>query len=159
MTKNPRMAPIMVAPHSPAALINTFVIVILLFILIHKIYRSYPIKYGRYKYLIEDKKAWTTLTVIHAHIYFVSDLFYIMCIVMAKLVHSISYKRVYFNFVSSKLFQFLITVRCVIAQLLFNADKLVVLSHTIGTTHRTRLDLTRVSSYGNISNRCILGFT
>ena len=37
-----------------AALINTFVIVILLFILILKIYRSYPIKYVRCRYIIED---------------------------------------------------------------------------------------------------------
>ena len=57
------------------------------------------------------------------------------------------------------LFQLLITVRCVITQLLFNADKLVVLGHTVGTTHRTRLNLTRVGCYGNIGNCSILGFT
>ena len=68
-------------------------------------------------------------------------------------------KLFYFNFLSSKLFQLLITVSCAIAQLLFDADKLVVLSHTVGTTHRTRLNLTRVSCYGNISNCSILGFT
>ena len=58
----------------------------------------------------------------------------LMCIVMVKLF--------YFNFLSSKLFQLLITVNCAIAQLLFNADKLVVLGHTVGTAHRTRLNLT-----------------
>lgn len=68
-------------------------------------------------------------------------------------------KLVFPNFISSFLFQLLITVRCVITQLLFDADKLVVLSHTIGTAHRTRLNLTRVCCYGNISNCCILGFT
>ena len=50
-------------------------------------------------------------------------------------------KLVHINFISSLLFQLLVTVRCVIAQLLFNADKLVLLSHTVGTAHRTRLDL------------------
>ena len=68
-------------------------------------------------------------------------------------------KLMHFNFVYSFLFQLLVTVRCVIAQLLFNADKLVVLSHTVGTAHRTRLNLTRVSCYGNIGNRSVLGFT
>ena len=68
-------------------------------------------------------------------------------------------KLMHFNFVYSFLFQFLITVSCIIAQLLFDADKLVVLSHTVGTTHRTRLNLTGVSCYGYISNRSILGFT
>ena len=68
-------------------------------------------------------------------------------------------KLMHFNFVYSFLFQFLITVSCIIAQLLFDADKLVVLSHTVGTAHRTRLNLTRVSCYGNISNCSILGFT
>ena len=48
-------------------------------------------------------------------------------------------KLMHFNFVYSFLFQFLITVSCIIAQLLFDADKLVVLSHTVGTAHRTRL--------------------
>ena len=83
--------------------------------------------------MIEDKKAWTTLTVIHAHLF--SYLIYsiLLCPVMVKLMH--------FNFVYSFLFQFLITVSCVITQLLFDADKLVVLSHTVGTAHRTRLDL------------------
>ena len=38
-------------------------------------------------------------------------------------------KLMHFNFVYSFLFQFLITVSCIIAQLLFDADKLVVLSH------------------------------
>ena len=47
-------------------------------------------------------------------------------------------KLMHFNFVYSFLFQFLITVRCVIAQLLFDADKLVVLSHTVGTAPRRR---------------------
>lgn len=68
-------------------------------------------------------------------------------------------KLVFSNFISSFLFQPLITISCVIAQLLFDADKLVVLSHTVGTTHRTRLNLTGVSCYGNISNCCLLGFT
>ena len=68
-------------------------------------------------------------------------------------------KLVHINFISSLLFQLLVTVRCVIAQLLFDADKLVVLSHTVGTAHRTRLNLTGVSCYGNIGNRCVLGFT
>lgn len=68
-------------------------------------------------------------------------------------------KLVFSNFISSLLFQLLITVNCVIAQLLFDADKLVVLSHAVGTTHRTRLNLTRVCCYGNICNCCILGFT
>ena len=68
-------------------------------------------------------------------------------------------KLVFSNFISSFLFQLLITVSCAIAQLLFDADKLVVLSHTVGTAHRTRLNLTGVCCYGNISNCCILGFT
>lgn len=68
-------------------------------------------------------------------------------------------KLVFSNFISSLLFQLLITISCAIAQLLFDADKLVVLSHTVGTAHRTRLNLTRVCCYGNISNCCILGFT
>ena len=68
-------------------------------------------------------------------------------------------KLVFSNFISSLLFQLRITVSCAIAQLLFNADKLVVLSHTVGTAHRTCLNLTRVCCYGNISNCCILGFT
>ena len=68
-------------------------------------------------------------------------------------------KLVFSNFISSFLFQLLITVRCVITQLLFDADKLVVLSHTVSTTHRTCLNLTRVGCYGNISNCSILGFT
>ena len=68
-------------------------------------------------------------------------------------------KLMHFNFVYSFLFQFLITVSCIIAQLLFDADKLVVLSHTVGTAHRTRLNLTRVCCYGNIGNRSVLGFT
>ena len=58
-------------------------------------------------------------------------------------------KLVFSNFISSFLFQLLITVRCVITQLLFDADKLVVLSHTVSTTHRTCLNLTRVCCYGN----------
>ena len=68
-------------------------------------------------------------------------------------------KLVFSNFISSFLFQLLITVRCAIAQLLFDADKLVVLGHTVGTAHRTCFDLTGVSCYGNISNCSILGFT
>ena len=68
-------------------------------------------------------------------------------------------KLMHFNFVYSFLFQFLITVSCIIAQLLFDADKLVVLSHTVGTAHRTRLNLTRVCCYGNIGNRSVLSFT
>ena len=68
-------------------------------------------------------------------------------------------KLVFSNFISSFLFQLLITVRCVITQLLFDADKLVVLSHTVGTAHRTRLNLTRVCCYSNIGNRSVLGFT
>lgn len=68
-------------------------------------------------------------------------------------------KLVFSNFISSLLFQLRITVSCAIAQLLFDADKLVVLSHTVGTAHRTCLNLTRVCCYGNISNCCILGFT
>ena len=51
-------------------------------------------------------------------------------------------KLVFSNFTSSFLFQLRITVSCAIAQLLFDADKLVVLSHTVGTAHRTCLNLT-----------------
>ena len=40
-------------------------------------------------------------------------------------------KLMHFNFVYSFLFQLLVTVRCVIAQLLFDADKLVVLSRNL----------------------------
>jgi chromate transport protein ChrA len=43
--------------------------------------------------------------------------------------------------------------------LLFDTDKLVVLCHTVGTAHRTGLNLTRVCSNSNISDCCILCFT
>ena len=55
-------------------------------------------------------------------------------------------KLVFSNFISSFLFQLRITVSCAIAQLLFDADKLVVLGHTVGTAHRTSLVATAISA-------------
>ena len=57
------------------------------------------------------------------------------------------------------LFQFFITVSSVLSQLLLDTDKLVVLCHTVGTAHRTCLDLTRVGCHSDIGDCRILCFT
>ena len=64
---------------------------------------------------------------------FVSDLFYLIVFCHGE-IDALQF-RIFIPISIS------LTVRCVIAQLLFDADKLVVLSHTVGTAHRTRLDL------------------
>ena len=43
---------------------------------------------------------------------------------------------------TSLLFQLLVTVLCGAAEFLFDANELVVLGHSVGTAHRTCLDLT-----------------
>jgi hypothetical protein len=48
-------------------------------------------------------------------------------------------------------------VACDVAQVFFDAQQLVVLCHTVGTGHRTCLDLQRVGTDGDIGNRRIFG--
>ena len=73
-------------------------------------------------------------------------------------------KLVFSNFISSFLFQLLITISCVIAQLLFNADKLVVLSHSedrllfyVSVSHSLLSGICSASSLGLVPARvCLL---
>lgn len=59
----------------------------------------------------------------------------------------------------SDLLQFAVAIFSRAAKFFLDADELVVLRNTVGTAHRTCLNLTRVSSHGNISNRCVLGLS
>lgn len=54
--------------------------------------------------------------------------------------------------------QFLVTISSVATELFFDADELVVLSHTVGAAQRTSLNLTRVGSYSDVGDSSILGF-
>ena len=51
-------------------------------------------------------------------------------------------ENVLFQTGTSLLFQLLVTVLCGAAEFLFDANELVVLGHSVGTAHRTGLDLT-----------------
>ena len=53
----------------------------------------------------------------------------------------------------------LVTVNGEITEFLFDAEELVVLGHTVGTAERTGLDLTRVRSYSDVSDRSIFRLT
>ena len=53
----------------------------------------------------------------------------------------------------------LVTVNGEITEFLFDAEELVVLSHTVGTAERPGLDLTRVRSYSDVSDRSIFRLT
>ena len=53
----------------------------------------------------------------------------------------------------------LVAVDSEVAELFFDAEELVVLSHTVGTAERTGLDLTRVRSYSDVSDRSIFRLT
>ena len=44
------------------------------------------------------------------------------------------------------------------AQLLFDADELIVLGDAVGAAHRTRLDLSRIGGDGDIGYRGVFGF-
>ena len=57
-------------------------------------------------------------------------------------------------------FSFLaVAIFCSAAKLFLNAEKLVVLGHTVGAACRTSLDLTGVCSNCDISDSSILSFT
>ena len=53
----------------------------------------------------------------------------------------------------------LVAVDSEVTELFFDAEELVVLSHTVGTAERTGLDLTRVRSYSDVSDRSIFRLT
>ena len=52
----------------------------------------------------------------------------------------------------------LVTINGEITEFLFDAEELVVLSHTVGAAERTGLDLTRVGSHGDVSDGSIFSF-
>ena len=56
----------------------------------------------------------------------------------------------------SGLLQLLILVLRCAAELLLDADELVVLGHTVGTRERTRLDLAAVGSHGDVGDGGVL---
>ena len=57
------------------------------------------------------------------------------------------------------LLQLLILVLRCAAELLLDADELVVLGHTVGTRERTRLDLAAVGSHGDVGDGGVLRLT
>lgn len=57
------------------------------------------------------------------------------------------------------LLQPFVAIACRAAQLFLDTDKLVVLSHTVGTAQRTSLNLSRVGSNGDVGNGRIFRFT
>ena len=67
--------------------------------------------------------------------------------------HSVSLR------ISRGLLDALVAVDSQVTELFFDAEELVVLSHTVGTAERTGLDLTRVRSYSDVSDRSIFRLT
>ena len=59
----------------------------------------------------------------------------------------------------SGLLDALVAVDSEVTELFFDAEELVVLGHTVGTAKRTGLDLTRVRSYSDVSDRSIFRLT
>lgn len=68
-------------------------------------------------------------------------------------MHSVSFRS------SRGLLDALVAVDSQVTELFFDAEELVVLSHTVGTAERTSLDLTRVRSYSDVSDRSIFRLT
>ena len=67
-------------------------------------------------------------------------------------VHSVSLR------ISRELLDALVAVDSQVTELFFDAEELVVLSHTVGTAERTGLDLTRVRSHSDVSDGSIFRF-
>ena len=67
--------------------------------------------------------------------------------------HSVSLR------ISRGLLDALVAVDSEVTELFFDAEELVVLGHTVGTAERTGLDLTRVRSYSDVSDRSIFRLT